>query len=228
MAGARELPPDEVLVQRLRDGDEETFALVLDTWSGGMLRLAMSFVSTKASAEEAVQDTWLGVIRGIGDFEGRSSLKTWVYRILVNTAKARGTKDSRTVPFTSLLPEEEEEGPTVDAARFRGPDEQYPGHWAVGQQPRHLHVPEDHVLRGEVREVIAEALDELPPRLRTVITLRDVEGYGSEEVCSLLDISPGNQRVLLHRARAFLRRKLEDYLSGAHDVVAGGNDRGLR
>ncbi|MGW7330947.1 RNA polymerase sigma factor [Streptomyces sp. NPDC054840] len=226
MEGVRELPPDEVLVQRLRDGDEQTFALVLDTWSGGMVRLAMSFVSTKASAEEAVQDTWLAVIRGIRDFEGRSSLKTWVYRILVNTAKARGTKESRTVPFASLLPEEE--GPTVDASRFRGPDEQYPGHWVVGQEPRHQHVPEDHVLRGEVRELIARALDELPPRLRTVVTLRDVEGYGSEEVCSLLDITPGNQRVLLHRARAILRRKLEDYLSGAHDVAVGGNDRGLR
>ncbi|MFI1398319.1 RNA polymerase sigma factor [Streptomyces sp. NPDC020681] len=226
MAGARELPPDEVLVQRLREGDEETFALVLDTWSGGMLRLAMSFVSTTASAEEAVQDTWLAVIRGISDFEGRSSLKTWVYRILVHTAKARGVKESRTVPFASLLPEEE--GPTVDASRFRAPGEWYAGHWAVGQEPRHWHIPEDHVLRGEVRERIVEALDELPPRLRTVITLRDVAGYGSEEVCSLLEISPGNQRVLLHRARAFVRRKLEGYLSGAQDVAAGGDERGLR
>ncbi|WP_405604276.1 sigma-70 family RNA polymerase sigma factor [Streptomyces sp. NBC_01410] len=222
MAGARELPPDEILVERLRDGDEGTFALVLDAWSGGMLRLAMSFVSTKATAEEAVQDTWLAVIRGISAFEGRSSLKTWVYRILVNTAKARGAKESRTVPFASLLPEEE--GPTVDASRFRAPGERYAGHWAVGQEPLPWHIPEDHVLRGEVREVIAEALDELPPRLRTVITLRDVAGYGSQEVCSLLEISPGNQRVLLHRARAFMRRKLEDYLSGAHDV-AGGRGR---
>ncbi|MBZ9597069.1 sigma-70 family RNA polymerase sigma factor [Streptomyces erythrochromogenes] len=220
MAGSRELPPDEVLVQRLRAGDEETFALVLDSWSGSMLRLAMSFVSTKASAEEAVQDTWLAVIRGIDGFEGRASLKTWVYRILVNTAKARGTKESRTVPFASLLPEEEE-GPTVDAERFRAPGEQYAGHWVAGQEPRPWHIPEDHVLRGEVREVIAEAIDELPPRLRTVITLRDVAGYGSDEVCSLLEISPGNQRVLLHRGRALLRRKLESYLSGAHDVASG-------
>ncbi|MEU8822552.1 sigma-70 family RNA polymerase sigma factor [Streptomyces sp. NPDC048636] len=226
MGGARGLPPDGILVQGLRDGDEETFALVLDTWSSGMLRLAMSFVSTKASAEEAVQDTWLAVIKGIGEFEGRSALKTWVYRILVNTARARGAKESRTVPFASLLPEED--GPTVDASRFRGVGERYAGHWAVGQEPRHWHIPEDQVLRGEVREMIAEALDELPPRLRTVITLRDVEGHSSEDVCSLLEISPGNQRVLLHRARAFLRRKLENYLSGAHDVATGGNDRGLR
>ncbi|MGW2563211.1 RNA polymerase sigma factor [Streptomyces sp. NPDC001514] len=220
MAGPRELPPDEVLVQRLRAGDEETFALVLDSWSGGMLRLAMSFVSTKDSAEEAVQDTWLAVIRGINGFEGRASLKTWVYRILVNTAKARGTKESRTVPFASLLPEEEE-GPTVDAERFRAPGERYAGHWVAGQEPRPWHIPEDHVLRGEVREVIAGAIDELPPRLRTVITLRDVAGYGSDEVCSLLEISPGNQRVLLHRGRALLRRKLESYLFSAYGVEGG-------
>ncbi|MBZ9645502.1 RNA polymerase sigma factor [Streptomyces sp. PSKA30] len=226
MAGARELPPDKVLVQRLRDGDEETFALVLDTWSGGMLRLAMSFVSTKASAEEAVQDTWLAVVKGIGDFEGRASLKTWVYRILVNTAKACGTKESRTLPFASLLPEEE--GPTVDASRFRPFGERYAGHWAVGQEPRDWHIPEDHVLRGEVRGVIAEAIDELPPGLRAVVTLRDVAGYGSEEVCSLLEISPGNQRVLLHRAGAFLRRKLEVYVSSTQDVTTGGGGHGLR
>ncbi|MFJ8207717.1 RNA polymerase sigma factor [Streptomyces sp. NPDC096033] len=222
MADPRELPSDEVLVQRLRARDEETFALVLDSWSGGMLRLAMSFVSTKDSAEEAVQDTWLAVIRGIHNFEGRASLKTWVYRILVNTAKARGTKESRTVPFASLLPEEE--GPTVDAERFRPVGEQYAGHWVAGQEPRPWHIPEDHVLRGEVRELITEAIDELPPRLRTVITLRDVAGYGSEEVCSLLEISPGNQRVLLHRGRALLRRKLEAYLFGAQGV-AGGRGR---
>ncbi|MFC8308582.1 RNA polymerase sigma factor [Streptomyces olivaceus] len=226
MAGAHELPPDEVLVQRLRSGDEEAFALVLDTWSGGMLRLASSFVSTKASAEEAVQDTWLAVIKGIGDFEGRSSLKTWVYRILVRTAKTRGTKESRTVPFTSLLPEEAEA--TVDASRFRSPGERYAGHWAVGQEPRPWHLPEDHVLRGEIRELIADALDDLPPRLRAVLTLRDVEGYGSQEVCSLLEISPGNQRVLLHRARAMLRSRLDAYASSPDDAHAGGGERGLR
>ncbi|MFE0731674.1 RNA polymerase sigma factor [Streptomyces antibioticus] len=222
MAGAPELPSEDVLVQRLRDGDEETFALLLTAWSGSMLRLAMSFVPTKASAEETVQDTWLAVIRGINAFEGRSTLKTWVYRILVNTAKTRGAKESKTVPFASLLPEEE--GPTVDASRFRPPGEKYAGHWAVGQEPRPWHIPENHVLRGEVREIIAEAIDELPPRLRRVIVLRDVVGYEVHEVCSLLEISPGKQRVLLHRGRALLRRRLEEYLSGAHDV-AGGRDR---
>ncbi|MEV0619283.1 sigma-70 family RNA polymerase sigma factor [Nonomuraea sp. NPDC050404] len=217
MKRARELPLDEVLVQRLRDGDEQMFALVLDSWSKGMMQLAMSFVSTKASAEEVVQDTWLAVFRGICGFEGRSSLKTWVYRILVNIAKARGVKESQTLPFASIV--SEDEGPTVDPSRFRPPGEQHAGHWAVGQEPRHWHIPEDSALRGEVREVIERALEELPPRLRTVITLRDVAGYGSEEVCSMLEISPGNQRVLLHRARAALRRKLEDYFSTTYDTV---------
>lgn len=209
MDTTRELPPDEVLLQRLRDGDEQAFAVVVDTWSGGMHRLALSFVSTKASAEEVVQDTWLAVIRAIARFEGRSSLKTWVYRILVNTAKARGTKEHRTVPFASLRPEQD--GPTVEPSRFRPAGEPLAGHWAVGQQPHPW--PEEHALLDEVRTVIARALDELPPRLRTVIMLRDVAGYESDEVCSLLEISPGNQRVLLHRARAVLRRKLEEYHS---------------
>jgi RNA polymerase sigma-70 factor (ECF subfamily) len=217
MKRARELPLDEVLVQRLRDGDEQTFSLVLDSWSKGMLHLAMSFVSTKASAEEVVQDTWLAVFRGICGFEGRSSLKTWVYRILVNIAKARGVKERQTLPFASIV--SEGEGPTVDPSRFRPPGEQHAGHWAVGQEPRHWHIPEDSALRGEVRGVIEKAIEELPPRLRTVITLRDVAGYGSEEVCSMLEISPGNQRVLLHRARAALRRKLEHYFSSTYDTV---------
>jgi len=222
MAGGRELPADEELVRRLCDGDEEAFALVVDAWSGGMLRLAMSFVSTRASAEEAVQDTWLAVIRGLDGFEGRASLKTWVYRILVNTAKARGAKENKTVPFGSLAAEDD--GPTVDPSRFRGPGEPYAGHWAAGREPRPWHLPEDHVLRDEVRDVITAAIDELPSRLRAVITLRDVEGYSPAEVCSLLDVSPGNQRVLLHRARARLRGKLESYLSDVHEA-AGGRDR---
>lgn len=212
--GARAgVPPDEVLVARLRAGDEEAFALVLDAWSARMVRLAMSFVSTRDSAEEVVQETWLAVIRGIDRFEGRSALKTWVYRILVNTAKARGVREHRTVPFTSLLPEDEE--PTVDPSRFQSSSEPHPGHWTSAGKPPPWQTPEGEALRGEARAVITAALADLPARLRTVITLRDVEGYGSEEVCSLLEISPGNQRVLLHRARAAVRARLEEYFTGA-------------
>lgn len=214
-----ELPPDELIVDRLRAGDEEIFALLLDAWCPGLMRLALTFVSTKSSAEEVVQETWLAVIRGIDGFEGRSSLKTWVYRIMVNTAKARGSRESRTVPFASLLPEDS--GPTVDPSRFRGRDDPWPRHWASGQEPRPWQLPEEQALHGEVQQVIADALEALPPRLRTVITLRDVEGYRSDEVCDLLEISPGNQRVLLHRARAAVRRELENYFS----TVPGGRGR---
>lgn len=204
------LPPDAELVDRLRAGDEGAFRVVLDAWSPSMLRLARSFVSTGDSAEEVVQDAWLGVIQGIGRFEGRSALKTWVFRILVNIAKGRGAKESRTLPFSSLLPEDE--GPSVDPSRFRPSGEAYPGHWNPGQKPQGWAAPpESEALHAEVRQVVAEALAVLPDRHRAVVTLRDVEGYESDEVCRLLNISPGNQRVILHRARAAVRGKLEAY-----------------
>jgi RNA polymerase sigma-70 factor (ECF subfamily) len=178
-----------------------------------MLRLARSFVSTDTSAEEVVQDTWLAVVRGIAAFEGRSTLKTWVFRILVNHAKTRGAKESRVIPFGSLL--SEDEGPTVNPSRFRPPSDPYPGHWRAGQQPHSWPGPEEAALGSEARRVVAGALAVLPDRHRVVITLRDVEGHTSDEVCALLNISPGNQRVLLHRARAAVRAELEDYFSAA-------------
>lgn len=205
------LPPDAELVERLRVGDEAAFRLVLDAWSPSMLRLARSFVSTGDSAEEVVQESWLGVIQGIGRFEGRSALKTWVFRILVNIAKGRGAKESRTLPFSSLLPEDE--GPSVDPSRFRPDTDAYPGHWNPGQKPRAWALPESEALHGEVRRVVGEALAALPDRHRVVVTLRDVEGYTSDEVCHLLNISPGNQRVILHRARAAVRARLESYFA---------------
>jgi RNA polymerase sigma-70 factor (ECF subfamily) len=206
------LPPDDVLVARLRARDEAAFALVLDAWSGGMMRLARSFVSTNDSAAEVVQDAWLGVIEGIAKFEGRSSLKTWVYRILVNTAKRRGAREVRSVPWSSL-PGAADAGPTVDPSRFQGPGEPYPGHWR--EFPAVWPSPEQETLAGELRALVAAAVALLPDRQRIVITLRDVEGYGSDEVCSILEISAANQRVLLHRARAFVRSRLEAYYVAA-------------
>ncbi|MFI9275729.1 RNA polymerase sigma factor [Kitasatospora sp. NPDC052896] len=213
------LPSDDALIQRLRDGDETAFQLLLDAWSPSMLRLARSFVSTNESAEEVVQEAWLGVIRGIGGFEGRASLKTWVFRILVNIAKTRGTKESRTLPFSSLLPEDE--GPTVDPSRFRSDDDQYPGHWRSGEKPKPWTLPESAALNAEVRGVIAAALAALSDRHRIVVTLRDIEGHTSDEVCDMLKISPGNQRVILHRARAVVRARLESYFA---TVVAAESD----
>jgi len=143
------LPSDDVLVAGLRSGDEATFASVLDTWSASMLRLARGFVSTDASAEEVVQDTWLAVIFGVQGFQGASSLRTWVYRILVNTAKKRGVKEKRTIPWTSVEPDG---GPTVDPSRFRGADDEYPGHWRE--------FPEPWVLDGELRSVVRRVFAE--------------------------------------------------------------------
>ncbi|TDO47758.1 RNA polymerase sigma-70 factor (ECF subfamily) [Kribbella sp. VKM Ac-2527] len=198
-------PAEDVLVARLRAGEESAFTLVLDAWSGGMLRVARSFVSTEESAAEVVQETWLAVIEALDGFEGRSSLKTWVYRILTNTAKRRGTREHRVVPLSSV----DDSGPTVDPARFRPADDPFPGHW--WEFPALWPTPEQGLLRREVQDLLAAALAELPDRQRLVITLRDVEGYPSDEVCELLGITQANQRVLLHRARAFVRGKLEEY-----------------
>jgi RNA polymerase sigma-70 factor, ECF subfamily len=209
------LPTDVELVQRLRDRDEDAFALVLDAWSGGMARVARSIVSTHASADEVVQDAWLAVIQGIGRFEARSSLKTWVYRILVNTAKRRAMREGRQVSWSLVAGEDDT--PTVDPARFGGPDDRFPRHWL--EFPAPWPSPEQDMLAGEVHAEVEAALADLPERQRVVITLRDVEGYSSDEVSSILEISAANQRVLLHRARAFVRGKLEEYfVASASDV----------
>jgi RNA polymerase sigma-70 factor (ECF subfamily) len=207
MREAPDLPPDGELVARLRSRDDAAFALVLDAWSGGMARVARSIVSTHASADEVVQDAWLAVIQGVGRFEGRSSLKTWVYRILVNAAKRRARREGRHDSWSPVAGEDDT--PTVDPARFGGPDDRFPGHWLAFPAP--WPSPEQDMLAGEVQAQVEAALAELPARQRVVITLRDVEGYGSDEVSSILEISGANQRVLLHRARAFVRGKLEEY-----------------
>jgi RNA polymerase sigma-70 factor, ECF subfamily len=209
---------DDVLVAGLRAGDEEAFARVLGEWSRSMIRVARSFVSTDASAEEVVQDTWLAVIQGIDRFEGRSSLRTWVYRILVNTARKRGVREHRSVPWSSLSPTDDDRGPTVDPAAFRGSDDPYPGGWKTF--PEEWASTESAVLAGEVRATVTAALDGLPDRQRIVITLRDVLGHSSDEVCQMLDISSANQRVLLHRARAAVRTQLASYLE---DTAPGGS-----
>jgi RNA polymerase sigma-70 factor, ECF subfamily len=209
-----ELPADAELVARLRARDEAAFGLVLDAWSGGMTRVARSIVSTSASADEVVQDAWLAVVQGIGGFEGRSSVKTWVFRILVNTAKRRAQREGRHVSW-DLVPGEDDR-PAVDPMRFRGPGEPFTGHWR--EFPAPWPSPEQGALAGEVQAHVEEALADLPERQRVVITLRDVEGYSSDEVCSILQISAVNQRVLLHRARASVRGRLEAYYAASAPV----------
>ncbi|MGA8248554.1 MAG: sigma-70 family RNA polymerase sigma factor [Nocardioides sp.] len=198
---------DGTLVARLRAGDEQTFVALVDGWSGWMLRLARGHVPTASAAEEVVQETWLAVLQGLDRFRGDASLRTWVYRILLNQAKRRGIRERRTVPFASLAPEDD--GPTVDPARFQGEGDPHPGGW------RHFPAewPEQVALTREVRDVVTGALTELPYRQRVVVALRDLDGHTAGEVCDLLDISAGNQRVLLHRGRAVVRARLERYFA---------------
>jgi RNA polymerase sigma-70 factor (ECF subfamily) len=195
---------ERALVEGLRRGDEDAFLRLVDLHGGSMLRVARSFVPTYALAEEVVQEAWLGVIRGIHGFEGRSSLKTWIFRIVVNTARTRGVREARSVPFSSLGAEA-----AVEPERFLGPDHPgTPGAWAT---PPH-EWPALRLEQKETRTVIATTIAELPPLQRQVISLRDIEGWSAEETCNALDLTETNQRVLLHRARARVRRALERYL----------------
>jgi RNA polymerase sigma-70 factor (ECF subfamily) len=176
-----------------------------------MLRVAMMYVSSRAVAEEVVQEAWLGVFKGLDHFEGRSSLKTWIFRILTNTAKTRGEREGRSVPFSSLAGDAAADEAPVDADRFLGPGDRWAGNWASSpRSPRD--VPEERLLADEVRERIAAAIETLPDGQRAVITLRDVDGFDADEACEILGISEVNQRVLLHRARATVRAALEKYL----------------
>ena len=199
--GARVLVEDPELLARLRAGDQAAFAGVVRGWSPAMLRVARAHVRTDASAEEIVQEAWLGVVRALPGFEGRALLRTWVFRILVNVARRRGRLESRTIVELA--------GPTVDPDRFRDEDDPYPGHWRADAAPGPWD-PETALLAAEFRAVLATALAELPERQRAVVELRDVHGLDPGEVCELLDLTPANQRVLLHRGRARLRAALEE------------------
>jgi RNA polymerase sigma-70 factor (ECF subfamily) len=201
---------DDAIVAALRRGDESAFAELVDRYHLPLLRLAMTFVRDRAVAEEVVQETWLGVLQGIDRFERRSSLKTWIYRILSNKAKTRAERERRTVPFSSLAAEDE--GPSVDPDRFLGPNDRWAGHWAAPPR-RWDEIPEDRLLSKEMLASLQAAIETLPPAQRQVLTLRDVEGWSAEEVCAALDVSEGNQRVLLHRARSKVRGALEAELS---------------
>ncbi len=192
---------DAELLARLRAGDDVAFAAVVRAWSPAMLRVARLHVRSHAVAEEVVQEAWLGVVRALDGFEGRAQLRTWVFRILVHTARRRGGQEARR-PDTPA-------GPTVDPGRFRGDDDPWPGHWRDEAAPADWG-PEAALLAGEFRDVLQRALAELPARQRAVVELRDVHGLDAEEVCRVLDLTPANQRVLLHRARARLRAALEE------------------
>src|SRR6201992_3785565 len=193
---------DQILLRRLRDGDEQAFTLLVERYNPALLRLALSFVASRGVAEEVVQDTWLAVLRGLGGFQERSSLRTWMFTILVNRARSTGVREARSVPVADA-------GPAVDASRF-GPSGGWarpPEHWIEEAENRLDAVKLSGLLRG--------GLAVLPARQREVVLLRDVEGLSSTEGCGVLSISEDTQRVLLHRGRSRLRQRLESELGGA-------------
>ena len=199
---------DATLLAGLRAGDEAAFAALVTRYHASLKRVARAYVSTDAVAEEVVQDTWMAAIRGLDRFEQRATIKTWLFRILTNQAKSRGMRERRTVPFASLAGADGEE-PSVAPDRFQRDGDTWPGHWAI--PPRPWQDPERRLASLEAREHLRAAIAALPPTQQAVLTLRDVEGLESEEVCGLLDLSAGNQRVILHRARARMRNELERY-----------------
>ncbi len=202
---------DAELVRALRAGDEDAFIEVVRRYNGLMVRVAVGHVRTQAVAEEVVQETWCAVLAGIDRFEGRATLKTWIMRILANRAKTRGQREARCVPFSSLGAPEDDDGPAVDSDRFLPADHpRYPGGWSAAPASW-SQIPDERMLAAEVRECVRAAVAELPARQQAVISLRDIEGWSPEEVCDALDLSEGNQRVLLHRARSRVRAELERY-----------------
>ncbi|MBI2186199.1 MAG: RNA polymerase sigma factor [Acidobacteria bacterium] len=202
-------PEDAALVAQLLDGDEAAFTGLVEQYHGRLVRLALVFVSDHASAEEVVQDTWLAVLTGLRAFEGRSSLKTWMFSILTNRAKTRGQRDKRFVPFSALSDRPGHDEPAVPPSRFTSS-----GGWSAAPERWDEETPERLLLRHETRALIDRTIAELPAGQRTVVTLRDVEGLDAAEVCDILDITETNQRVLLHRARARIRGALERHLHG--------------
>ena len=190
----------------LRAGDETAFLALVSRHHGAMLRVAAMFVKSRASAEEVVQEAWIGVLKGLHLFEGRSSLRSWIFKILVNCAKTRGMHDARAVVIA--LDELVDEGPSVSPDRFRDDTERWPGHWSQPPEPW----PDARVESSEMVALVRQALETLPEAQRTVMSLRDVDGWDSGEVCELLAISEGNQRVLLHRARSKVRAFVEEQL----------------
>ena len=207
-------PEEHGLIEQLRNGDEMAFTSLVDRFHASMIRLAMAHVSDRSVAEEVVQETWMGVLEGLDRFEGRSSLKTWIFRILTNKAKTRGMRESRQVRFSSASGSGEDlEEPAVDPSRFRTSGH-WADYWAAYPQPWDEATPEKVLLTKEGSAYLEQAIQALPPNLRQVLILRDVEGLSSKEACAMLAVSEANQRVLLHRARSRVRRALEQYLEG--------------
>jgi RNA polymerase sigma-70 factor, ECF subfamily len=199
---------DEQILAALKRGDEAAFIQLVELHQGLMLRVARRYVRSSAVAEEVVQETWLGVLNGLERFEGRASLKTWIFRILTNRALSRAEREGRCIPFSALGAADE---PAVDPDRFRPEGDQYPGGWKCFPTSWD-ELPEDKLLGRETLSLVGDAIAALPERQHLVIVMRDIEGWSAEEVCEAMAISEANQRVLLHRARSKVRAALEAYL----------------
>lgn len=210
MKGA-ELLDDSELIVALKQRDERAFVALVKRYQGSLIRLALVYAKSHAVAEEIVQETWLGVLQGLDRFERRSAFKTWLFRILVNRARTRATRENRMVQLSELAEAGESSQSAVAPERFLGADHpEWPHHWAV--PPRQWgHSPEEELLTRETLDLVHRAISALPPSQQQVITLRDLDGLTSQEVCNVLDISETNQRVLLHRARSSVRGALERY-----------------
>lgn len=211
----RQRPPivwldEEQLVAGLRDGDESAFGLLVERHHRELIALARTYVRTHETAEEVVQETWLAVLNGIDRFEARSSLKTWLFRILINTATTRGVREARTTPFSAFA---EDDGASVHPDRFHPDGSAYAGHWRVAPSDWRT-LPDESLRSRETLDVARAAIAELPPRQAQVIAMRDVAGCSAEEVSAALAVSRGNQRILLHRARSRVRAALEAHLDG--------------
>ena len=199
------------LISALRAGDDHAFMQLVDAYHVKMVRLAQSFVGNAMVAEEVAQEAWLGVLRGVQRFEGRSSLQTWIFTILTNCARTRAQREQRTVPFSDVFVAEDDDEPTVDPGRFQQ-EGRWRGHWQDGPSSWR-EIPENRILAQETLDLVRSAIESLPPNQRTVILLRDVDGVEAADVCNILQISESNQRVLLHRARAKVQAALARYLS---------------
>jgi RNA polymerase sigma-70 factor, ECF subfamily len=208
-----ELQDEDSIIAALRAGDESAFTRVVETYHARLMRVAAGYVADPAVTEEIVQETWVRVLRSIDRFEARSTLKTWIFRILVNTALNWVTRERRSTPFSRLAAEDADRQPAVEPDRFQPADALWPGHWSSFPAGWST-TPETRLLSGETLDHIRAAIEDLPTGQKAVITLRDIEGWSADEVCNALQISESNQRVLLHRGRSRVRRALERYFTG--------------
>lgn len=207
-------PPDEEMLPRIRQGDEAAFCELVERYNASLIRVARSYVKDQSVAEEVAQEAWIGFLKGLDRFEGRAALRTWLFRILTNKAKDRVQKDRRYLPLSSLVKTETMgDDPALDPELFQGPDEIKPGHWSSWAPGRWARDPEQKLLTKEVMARAEAAIAELPEVQRAVLTLRDLQGFTSEEACGILDITETNQRVLLHRGRSKVRQALDRYFS---------------